>query len=250
MSENYTCFSMNVNGIKSAFENSLEQFITNTMDSPDIVCLQEIKSEFELPESFKEQYPYRYYKYGKAKGHHGLAIFMKQKADTHFVINDDNEGRFIAVKIGDTHVFNVYAPSTSNTQNLPKKLEFLDKLIKLTKRYSKVVMVGDFNIAPTDTDMHPVKRARVPAGGHFPAERERYFEITKTFTDVFDKVYNDEKIYTFFKFPFWKDENKGWRIDFIFVKNVIYSKSKEHNTVVSDMKISDHAALMSHLKFV
>lgn len=239
-------FSLNVNGIKSAFENGLEQLIES--HNPDVVCLQEIKSEFELPETFKHAYPYKYYKYGKSKGHHGVAIFSKSKADDCFSMNDDFEGRFIAVKFRDAYIFNVYAPSTSNTFNLPKKLLFLDKLIDLTKIYNKIVMVGDFNVAPTDSDMHEAKRKRVPAGGHFPEERAKYFEVVSTFTDIFDKIYNDEKLFTFFKFPSWVPENKGWRIDFIFVKNVKYSKSPEDTFVFVDSKISDHGSLVASVE--
>jgi exodeoxyribonuclease-3 len=98
-------------------------------------------------------------------------------------------------------------------------MEFLDDFKKwvkaLRRERPRLVIVGDYNIAHTEQDIHdPVGNKR--NSGFLPEEREwltRWFD--NGFTDAF-RFLNPDKI----EYSWWsyraraREKNKGWRIDY------------------------------------
>ncbi len=71
----------------------------------------------------------------------------------------DPQRRFLTADFNGVHIVNCYVPNGSEVGD-PKydyKLKWLDCLehyiSKATKQYDKLVLLGDFNIAPTDADV-------------------------------------------------------------------------------------------------
>ena len=76
---------------------------------------------------------------------------------------DDPQARAIAASYGDLRVLNLYVPNGKavGDEKYHYKLGWLEKLqayvARLLQEYPKLVVIGDFNIAPADIDVHDPK---------------------------------------------------------------------------------------------
>jgi len=132
----------------------------------DVLCLQELKLETpKFPHDLFTGLGYRAAVYGQ-KTYNGVAIIAKQSlpdfADVQMGVPgfEDEQRRAIAVTIGDVRVINLYVVNGQavGSDKFQYKLRWLDAvsawLATERARYGKIVLVGDFNIAPTDDDVH------------------------------------------------------------------------------------------------
>ena len=111
---------------------------------------------------------------------------------------------------------------------------------ELRKSRKKLIIVGDYNIAHTEMDIHNPKGNKKNSG-FLPEERAwmtKWFE--NGFTDAY-RFLNPEKI----EYSWWsyranaRANNKGWRIDYQSVTNNLKDKLiKSYH--LSDAKHSDH----------
>lgn len=134
----------------------------------------------------------------------------------------DYQRRFLQAEFDDLTLVNCYVPNGKSVGNekYDYKLRWLDALIKhlerLVAQQRKIVLMGDFNIAPDDRDVYDADewRDKILCS---PAERERLNQIKSLgFTDTF-RLFNDEAQ----QFSWWDyregafQKNKGHRIDLI-----------------------------------
>lgn len=132
----------------------------------DVLCLQELKLETQkFPHDVFEALGYRAAVFGQ-KTYNGVAILAKQSLPdfTDVVMGvpgfEDEQRRAIAVTIGDLRVIDLYVVNGQSIESdkFQYKLRWLDAvsawLASERARYDKLVLVGDFNIAPTDADVH------------------------------------------------------------------------------------------------
>ena len=130
---------------------------------PDVLALQETKlvdEKFPVVEIAAAGYQAVF---SGQKTYNGVAILSKQPP-TEVVKDipglDDVQRRVVAGLYGDVRVLNLYIPNGESVESdkYQYKLGWLDKLTAHVaaeiKRYPKLVVVGDFNIAPEERDVH------------------------------------------------------------------------------------------------
>ena len=126
--------SWNVNGVRAVVKKGLFDWLKS--ESPDVVCLQEVKARTEdLDESILNPEGYHVaWNSAERKGYSGVAIFTKKKPKkVHRGIGIDRfdvEGRVIRVEFKDFDLLNVYFPNgTSGSERLQYKMEFYDAFL-------------------------------------------------------------------------------------------------------------------------
>ena len=149
--------SYNVNGIRAAIKKGFLDWLKT--NPADVICLQETKAvKGDVDTKALNALGYHDYWFSaQKKGYSGVAVFTKIKPDKVEYGNghgpSDDEGRVIQVDFGDTKLINAYFPSgTSGDERQDFKYKWLDEfnswLNKLKKKYPKLILVGDYNIAP------------------------------------------------------------------------------------------------------
>ena len=174
--------------------NSLKVRLGQVMEwldaaAPDVLVLQEIKQVTEAfpTETFAEA-GYDAVANGQ-KTYNGVAVVSRSPSSDHvtdFPGFEDPQRRILAATIDGVRVINLYVPNGSEvgSEKYAYKLEWLTALKGFLeeelKAHEKLVVLGDFNIAPDDRDVHdpekwgdgilcsPAERA-APAGEPTPA---------------------------------------------------------------------------------
>jgi exodeoxyribonuclease-3 len=214
----------NINGIK-ARQALLETWLKQ--QSPDIVCLQEIKTVDEgFPRETFEALGYNVETFGQ-KSWNGVAILSKLRFDeVHRGLPGDEadeqarliEGVFSLAQ-GVVRVCCIYLPNGNpvDTEKFPYKLRWMERLTAFVedrlKREEPFVLLGDFNIIPEAVD------ARHPENwwgdALYRPESLKQFRTLKNLglTDALRAV-TDAPAYTFWDFQegAWRRDN-GIRID-------------------------------------
>ncbi|MES2002971.1 MAG: exodeoxyribonuclease III [Bacteroidota bacterium] len=251
--------SYNVNGIRSAITKGFTDWLKT--DPADIICLQETKAMKDNVDYKKiEDLGYQTYWFSaQKKGYSGVAIFTKIKPDKveygHAKEQSDFEGRVIRADFGDITLINAYYPSgTSGDERQTYKYqwldEFFDYLQDLRKKRKKLVVVGDYNIAHKEIDIHDPKGNK-NSSGFLPEERAWMDKfLAHEWVDTFRELNPDTKgAYSWWsqRFPTVRLQNKGWRIDYICVTQNIKAQLKSA-TIYPDVKHSDHCPIFVEIK--
>ncbi len=219
-----TIVSYNVNGIRSAISKNLFDWVEK--NPIDILCLQETKAQPDQVDFAPiEALGYRHFWHSaEKKGYSGVATFSRKEPE--LVIEGcgmekyDREGRILRTDFGDWTLLNCYFPSgTSGEERQEFKYEFLDDFFNwiedLKKERPKLIVVGDYNIAHTENDIHSPKTNQ-KSSGFLPEERAWMTKwFNSGFTDAFRKVYPEKTEYSWWSFRAnSRAKNKGWRIDY------------------------------------
>jgi len=242
--------SYNVNGIRAAEKKGLTEWIGN--NDIDIVCLQEVKAmEDQFDASGLEElgYSHRNWNSAEKKGYSGVAIFTKKAPDYVEagcgIEKYDSEGRILRADFGDWTVLNCYFPSGSSGDiRQDFKMEFLadfqNWIDELKKSRPQLIIVGDYNIAHTENDIHNPKSNK-NTSGFKPEEREWMTEwLANGFTDAFRAVHPEKTEYSWWSYrAAARARNKGWRIDYQSVSNNISDHIKDAGQY-NDAVHSDH----------
>lgn len=242
----------NVNGIRAALTKDLLGFLER--ENADIVCFQEIKA---MPEQFDttvfEPLGYHCYWYpAQKKGYSGVAILSKFKPiNVAFGCSHemyDFEGRVLRLDFEDFAVISAYFPSGSSGDSRQEvKMAFLDYFYtyveNLKKEVPKLIICGDYNICNYPIDIHdPVGNKN--SSGFLPEERDWLTAFFKSgYTDTFRYLHPDlAHQYTWWSFRAnARNNNKGWRIDYIAIDNALKEQLKSAKILPND-KQSDHCA--------
>ncbi|MFN0015861.1 MAG: exodeoxyribonuclease III [Saprospiraceae bacterium] len=219
-----TIVSYNVNGLRSAISKNFLDWLDR--EQFDIVCLQETKA---LPEDIPlleiEALGYRHcWHSAEKKGYSGVATFSKREPDNVVVgcgiDKYDREGRILRTDFGDWSVLNCYFPSgTSGEERQAFKMEFLDDFFRwateLKKERPQLIIVGDYNIAHSELDIHDPKGNK-KSSGFLPEERDWMTKwFTSGFTDAFRHKHPELAEYSWWTYRAGaRANNKGWRIDY------------------------------------
>jgi exodeoxyribonuclease-3 len=134
---------------------------------PDVLVLQEIKQLTEaFPVDAFTELGYQSIASGQ-KTYNGVATIARQPmldVVTDFPTLEDPQRRILAVTVGDVRVINLYVPNGQSvgSAKYKYKLDWLaalrDWLAGELARHERLVVLGDFNIAPEDRDVYdPVK---------------------------------------------------------------------------------------------
>lgn len=132
----------------------------------DVVALQETKTpDSEFPRADIEALGYQVAFSGQ-RTYNGVAILSRaplSEVQAGIDSFDDEQKRVLGASVGDVRVVSVYVPNGQAPQSdkFAYKLRWLDAmrahLRQELARFPKLVMLGDFNIAPEDRDVHDPK---------------------------------------------------------------------------------------------
>jgi exodeoxyribonuclease-3 len=130
---------------------------------PDVLALQETKLEdAKFPAAALEAAGY-HSAFSGQKTYNGVAILARQPitAVEHGVAGfDDPQRRILSATVGDVRIVNLYVVNGQavGSEKYAYKLDWLAKvtafLAEEIRRHPRLVVMGDFNIAPDDRDVH------------------------------------------------------------------------------------------------
>ena len=247
--------SWNVNSLRVRLPQVLEWLDQNPVDA---LALQETKTQDpDFPIDEIEAAGYQVVFSGQ-KTYNGVAI-LANTAITDPITDvknlDDPQRRILAATVDGVRIINLYVVNGSEvgSEKFEYKLNWLDKVtkhIKLElKTHKQVVVLGDFNIAPEDRDVHDpdMWHEKILCSSQ---EREALGKILSLgFEDTFRLFEQEENLFS------WWDyrgggfrRNHGLRIDL-----VLASKALSKNCTVSSIdktprsweRPSDHAPVVA-----
>ena len=218
----------NVNSLNVRLGHVREWLASST---PDVLVLQEIKQVTEAfdVEAFAES-GYQALASGQ-KTYNGVAVAsLETPIDpvTDFPGFEDPQRRILATTINGVRIINLYIPNGQSLESdkYTYKLAWLAALRNFLESelasHEHLVVLGDFNIAPDDRDVHdPLKWGEDILCS--PAEREALQGLIKLgLVDVFRQFPQEEK-----KFSWWDyraagfRRNAGLRIDLILASTAL-----------------------------
>ena len=225
---------------------------------PDVLALQETKlvdEKFPAAEIAAAGYQVVF---SGQKTYNGVAVLSKQPA-TEVVKDlpglDDPQRRVLAALYGHVRVLNLYIPNGESvaSDKYQYKLDWLDKLIAFVaaeiKRYPKLVVVGDFNIAPEERDVHDPQlwTGRVLFSD---PEREAFQRLLATgMCDTFRLFDQAEQQYSWWDYRMNAfRRNMGLRIDHILASKPLCDKCRScviDKTPRKNERPSDHAPVIA-----
>ena len=250
--------SYNVNGIRAAIKKGFPDWLKT--NPADIICVQETKAtKDDVDHQLFTALGYHNYWYSaQKKGYSGVAVFTKIKPDnvqygTGHKVSDD-EGRVIQLDFKDVRLINAYFPSgTSGDERQTFKYAWLDEfnayLNQLKKKYPKLILCGDYNIAHKEIDIHDPKGNK-NSSGFLPQEREWMTKfLDNGWIDSFRSFHPEPHRYSWWsqRFPTVRLQNKGWRIDYITLTDPL-KKNLKNAEIYPDVKHSDHCPVYAEIK--
>ncbi|MHB8248505.1 MAG: exodeoxyribonuclease III [Acidithiobacillus sp.] len=150
----------NVNSLKVRLPQVLDWLAAQ---QPDVLCLQETKlSDAQFPAELLRAAGYHGLFHGQPT-YNGVAILSRAvPADPlcGWPDKSDSQARLCAASVGSLRVVNVYVPNGQSvgSDKYAYKLEWLARLRAFLAdellRHPRLVLLGDFNIAPTDRDVY------------------------------------------------------------------------------------------------
>lgn len=258
MNDTIRIITYNVNGIRAAIKKGFIDWLKT--DPADIICLQEIKAnESDIDRAAIQSTGYHpYFFSAQKKGYSGVGILTKLIPDNveygHGNEQSDFEGRLIRADFGDITLLSVYFPSgtTGEIRQSYKYIwlnEFLDYLDELKKTRPKLIVCGDYNIAHKEIDLHnPVSNKKT--SGYLPEERAWFDQfLANGFVDGFRQLNKEPRQYSWWHVlrPSTRLENKGWRIDYINVTEILKNHIRAVK-ILPEIKHSDHCPVYLEIK--
>lgn len=240
-----------VNGRLSVLLRWLEQ------SKPEVVCLQELKAPNEkYPQQAIRDAGYESIWHGQSRWN-GVAILTKIGIEVKEVGRalpgdpEDIQSRYLEALIGGMLICCLYLPN-GNPAPGPKldyKLRWFERLTTraaaLIEFKIPVILIGDFNVMPTELDVYKPERW-IDDALFRPEVRAAFHNlVAQGWTDAIRKLYPDQKIYTFwdyFRNAYSRDA--GLRIDHFLLSPQLKNKLKSGGVdkeVRGWEKTSDHA---------
>jgi len=247
----------NVNSLKVRLPQVLNWLEEN---QPDVLCLQETKLEdVNFPKAELNAAGYAVEFYGQ-KTYNGVALISKQPlADVVTAIPDfdDVQKRVLAATVAGVRVVCVYIPNgqSLDSDKYQYKLAWLGALKTWLKdeiaRHPKLVLLGDYNIAPDDRDVHDPQawEGQVLCS---PPEREAFRDLIGLgLQDAFRLFEQPEKIFSWWDYRMNAfRRNMGLRIDHILVSAELAMNCTACAIDKSVRKLerpSDHAPVLAEI---
>jgi exodeoxyribonuclease-3 len=245
----------NVNSLKVRLEQVQAWLAEHQADA---LCLQETKTEdanFPLAEIQQAGYQVVY---SGQKTYNGVAIISKQAAtDVQYGIPGfaDEQKRVLAATIEGVRIVCVYVPNgqSVDSDKYQYKLAWLNALQAWLKdelkRYPRLALLGDYNIAPEDRDVHD---PAAWAGSVLVSEPERAAFIGLQqlgLRDAFRLFEQPEKSFSWWDYRMMAfRRNMGLRIDHILISPALQCAASNIDKVPRKLeRPSDHTPVIAEI---
>jgi len=227
---------------------------------PDVLALQELKlTDDKFPAKELEAAGYHAVFHGQ-KTYNGVALLTRQPV-TGVVKNmptfADEHARAIAGSIGELRFIGGYFPNgqAPGSDKFAYKMQWLDGLRRWVadelKQHPKLVLMGDFNIAPEDADVcDPVAWA---GQIHCTDEERSHFQqlLALGLHDAFRLFEQPPRLYSWWDYRMLAfRKNQGLRIDHILVSDALKAQVRSCTVDKAPRKNerpSDHAPVLIEL---
>jgi exodeoxyribonuclease-3 len=249
--------SWNINSLKVRLPQVLEWLqLTNC----DILALQELKLANEFfPSSAFQELGYNCIFNGQ-KTYNGVAIVSKYPIEdiTYDIPGyDDVQKRVISATISGIRIICVYVVNgeSVDSNKYIYKLAWLEQLYNFVKinlsLYNKLVLLGDFNIAPADNDVYdPSKWQEQVLCSTLEREKWQQF-LSLGLHDSFRLSKQENGQYSWWDYRNFAFKRKqGLRIDHILINDLLKSQMIACNIDIAPRKNerpSDHAPIVLHI---
>lgn len=194
--------TINLNGIRAAARKGFFHWVKQ--QNADVICVQELKAQAtDLNDDLKLAGYHTYFHFAEKKGYSGVGIYSRQEAiEVQTGLgwqSADQEGRYVAVKLGKIWVASLYMPSgTISDIRQAVKFEFLNHYENhLTGLQDPYIICGDWNIAHQKIDLKNW-RTNQKNSGFLPEERAWMDKLFTNmgFVDAFREVNVGAEEYT------------------------------------------------------
>ena len=249
--------SWNVNSVRARITNIIDYLKTST---PDILLIQEIKTQEEnFPFNDFKKLGYECHVFGQ-KSYNGVAFISKiniNNINTNFIKDKKKQSRIIVCNIKNKSkiitLINIYAPNGNpfGTEKYDYKKEWYDSFIKKIKQVlnnnKNVIIGGDFNIIPEETDVYDYTKYEDDALYKLEIRKKFRELINLGFQDIYRSYNKHKNEYTFWDYMAgaWQN-NRGMRIDHFLVSNNLLDMIKGviiNKKPRSKFKPSDHTPI-------
>ena len=252
--------SYNVNGINGRLPVLLRWLKES---SPDVVCLQELKSPQEkFPLKAIADAGYHAIWHGQ-KSWNGVAILSRsgEPRELRRVLPgdpDDMHSRYIEAIVDNMVIGCLYLPNGNPYPGT--KFDYKLKWFKRLSTHSKkllaqkvpVALIGDFNVMPTELDVYKPERWVNDALFRIEVRKAYQRLLGQGWTDAVRKIYPKETIYIFWDyFRNAYSRNAGLRIDHFLLSPQLKRRLNDAGVdkhVRGWEKTSDHAPVWIELK--
>ena len=247
----------NVNSLKVRLPQVLDWL---KLHQPDVLCLQETKLEdanFPVPEI--QAAGYQVLCSGQ-KTYNGVAIVSRSEPtdiQTGIPGLEDEQRRVIAATVDGVRLVCVYCPNgqSLDSDKYPYKLAWFDALTAWLKdelaRHPKLAVLGDYNVAPEDRDVHDPEAWKDSVLVSEP-ERERFRNLLALgLKDSFRLFEQPEKSYSWWDYRMMGfRRNHGLRIDHILLSAPLAAACTAASIDRDMRKLerpSDHAPVLAEI---
>lgn len=250
--------SWNVNSLKVRLPQVLAWLESA---GPDLLGLQETKLKDEnFPAAALQAAGYRVAFAGQAT-YNGVAVLAREPLQE--VVTDlpglqDPQRRVLAATAGGLRFVNLYVPNGSEvgSEKYRYKLDWLARLREFLaaelERHPRLAVVGDFNIAPEDRDVHDPEAWREQILCSTPERDALRALLELGFTDSFRRFEQPDGIFSWWDYRMNNfRRNRGLRIDLILTSPAL-TEALTASTVDREPRSwerpSDHAPVVAELE--
>jgi len=223
--------SWNVNSLKVRLDQVLDWMNAN---QPDVIGLQETKlTDENFPEKAIQEAGYHSAFTGQAT-YNGVALLSREPAEdvradiTGF---DDPHRRTIAGTYNGVRVINLYVVNGKavGDEKYEWKLQWLEAvthwIAEEAKQHEKLVVIGDFNIAPEDRDVHDPEAWHEKILCSTPERTALQNMMGLGLTDTYRMFEQPERVYSWYDYRQMAFRRKmGLRIDLLLASKAMAEK--------------------------
>ncbi|MEM7446184.1 MAG: exodeoxyribonuclease III [Pseudomonadota bacterium] len=237
--------------------------------APDVICLQETKVVNDLfPAAPFEEKGYKHIAISGMKAYNGVAILSRLPVES-WEPRDwcgKSDCRHVIANLpGGIELHNFYIPSGGDVPDpdvndkFAHKLQFVDEMAAWwpaeRSTDAKMIAVGDFNIAPLETDVWSHKQL-LDVVSHTPIEVEKLTAMQGSIGWIDAVRYfipAEEKLYSWWSYRArdWRASNRGRRLDHVWVTPPLVGSLKKAEILVDargwEPKPSDHVPVIVDL---
>ena len=247
----------NVNSLRVRLPHLLDWLAAQ---APDVACLQETKCEdADFPAAALRAAGYHSLHHGQ-RGYNGVAIVSRAEAkEARRGIPDfaDEQSRVIAADVAGIRVVSVYVPNGQavGSDKFAYKLRWFEALADWLSQelttHARLAVLGDFNVAPEDRDVHDpaLWEGKIHVSG---PEREALARVAAAgFADAFRLFEQPEKSYSWWDYRMGAfRRNMGLRIDHVLLSPELARACRSCTIDIAPRRLerpSDHAPVVCEL---